>query len=432
MKHPRDLDTTATAEIITPDAFETDMSRYLRALVERLDRRKVSRYRFIMVAHLFDDTRRMIEALAPAIDFDLIVGVPYSSNRPGVAERWQRQFGDKVDISPDLGEMQLRLVRQISRSLALCRKHGQQLVIQEVGGFVVPLLHQYFSDQLHLVKGVVELTKQGVWRAEEIDLKIPVLHCADSELKRLEAKRCGESIARCLDGVARSMGLSLAGRIATVFGAGWIGSGIATALRRLDMVPALVDRDPLKVAEARLEGFLASFNPDWLEMSNLVIGATGRLSINGEVLSRLPHNAIVASGSSRQLEIDVPYLKSHDSSKVSDCVDAYHLIDPEQPDRFRNLLLVNDGFPANFIPGSASVPDEIVETILGELIVLMFALAEEDFGPGIHRITPEQEAICARLWLELRDDLLPIPMFHGKPSNDLLMRTGTAIATVGG
>jgi S-adenosylhomocysteine hydrolase len=357
----------------------------------------------------------MIEAIESVIELDLIVGIPYSSNRPGVAESWTKRFGDRVDVSPDLDQMQLRLVKQIGKSLALCRKHGQKLIIQEVGGFAVPLLHQYFKDQLHLVKGVVEITKQGVWRAEEIDLAIPLLHCADSELKRLEAKRCGESIARCLDGVTRELGLSLAGRSAAVIGAGWIGSGIATALRRLDMVPMLIDRDPLKVAEARLEGFRASFKPDWIEMCNLVVGATGRLSIDEELLARVPHNAIIASGSSRQLEIDVPYLKAHERTRITDCVEAYHLADPDSPGGAKNLLLVNDGFPANFIPGSASVPDEIVETILGELIVLMIALAEDEFEPGIHRITREQESLCAQLWIELRDEMLPMPTFHKRP-----------------
>jgi adenosylhomocysteinase len=49
----------------------------------------------------------------------------------------------------------------------------------------------------------------------------------------------------------------LAGRQATVFGAGWVGSGVMGALKRLDMIPTVVDTDPVKVVEARLNGFLA-------------------------------------------------------------------------------------------------------------------------------------------------------------------------------
>ncbi|WP_285671463.1 hypothetical protein [Paralimibaculum aggregatum] len=348
----------------------------------------------------------MIDALAPHIELDAIFGVPYSSNRTDIIERWTRLYGDRVCITQNMGEMEAALVKQLARSLTQCRQNGQRLIIQEVGGFVVPILHKYFRDQLHLVKGVVELTKQGVWRDQEIELQIPVLHCAGSELKRLEAKRCGETIARCLDGVARELGISLAGRYATVFGAGWIGSGVARALRRLDMIPSVVEVDPLKIAEARLDGFHASRHGDHLERSALVVGATGRQSITPEVLARIPDGALVASASSRQHEIDVAWLQAQPRSRINDVLDAYHLVD-ERARTARNLLLVNNGFPANFIPGSGSVPDEIVETILAELIALMHTLSRGEHDPGIHPIGRDLECFCAEIWLELRDRTSP-------------------------
>ncbi|MEM9147112.1 MAG: S-adenosylhomocysteine hydrolase [Pseudomonadota bacterium] len=388
------------------------MDDYLSRLVDLLGFHADKRHRYIVVSHLFDDTMRMLSALEPHLEFDAIFGIPYSSNRPGVAQRWSARFGQKVHIPPGLAELEAGLVSELGRSLALCQRQGQKLIVQDIGGFVVPLLHTYFSDRLSLVKGVVEITKQGVWRASEVDLAFPVLHCADSELKRLEAKRCGETIARCLDGVGREMGLSLAGRPVTVMGAGWIGMGVAQGLRRLDAVVELVDRCALKVTEARLEGFTAGFAPSRLESSQLIVGATGRTSITRAMLERLPNNAMVASASSRQIEIEVDHLHQHARLPVGQAVVAYHLPDHRRQDGCKRLLLVNDGFPANFIPGSGSVPDEIVETILGELIVLMGHLAETEIVPGIHRIEPEQEAVCAELWLELRDRDLNAPSFH--------------------
>lgn len=396
-------------------SVKTGMHDFLQRLVVKMGYPEDKNHRYIVVAHLFDDTMRMLEAMDPVVEFDAIVGIPYSSDRPGVAEKWAARFGDKVHIKSTLEDMERLVVDQLARSLALCKKNRQKLIVQEVGGFVSPLLTKYFRDHLHLVKGVVEITKQGVWRAEEQNLGFPVLHCADSELKRLEAKRCGETIVRCVDGLAREMGLSLAGRFATVIGAGWIGSGVANGLKRLDVIPAMIDRNPLKVTEARLDGFAASTSGDWLEKSHLVIGATGRNSITREMLERLPHNAIVASGSSRQLEIDVEFLKSHPSTRVTDSIEAFHIPTGHGRSDPKNILLVNDGFPANFIPGSGSVPDEIVETILGELMVLMGALAKDEFEPGIHRITPEQESICAELWLEMRDASRPETLSFDQP-----------------
>ncbi|MEL7171472.1 MAG: S-adenosylhomocysteine hydrolase [Pseudomonadota bacterium] len=382
--------------------YKRDTESLLERIVDHLGFNPDERHRWIIVAHLFDDTRRMLDALERVIEFDAVFGVPYSSNRPGVREAWTERYGDLVHIPADLPAMEAELVAQLGRSLAACRAQGQKLIVQEVGGFVVPLLHKYFRDDLHLVAGVVEITKQGVWRAQELDLRIPVLHCADSELKRLEAQRCGETIVRCVDGIARELGISLAGRVATVVGAGWIGTGVARALRRIDALPAVVDLDPLKLAEARLDGFSASRHGDKLEESALVIGATGARSLPAEMLERLPHGAIVASASSRQHEIDVEFLKSHPSDRVGKAVEAFHLYgDDVRPPR--SLLLVNDGFPANFIPGSGSVPDEIVETILAELIVLMHGLTERPYAPGIHRISRDEERVCAELWLQLRD-----------------------------
>lgn len=377
-------------------------SDFLPALVSRLDLVESDAHRYLLVAHLFDDTRRMVDALEGAMDFDAIVGIPYSSGSDATRTKWQAVYGDKVHCPKTEAEFRQALSGVLKTALVACRDNNQKLVIQEVGGYVVELLHESFADDLHLVEGVVEITKQGVWRAKQTRLKIPVLHCADSELKRLEAARCGETIARCLDGLMRDLGNSLAGRHATVFGAGWIGFGVARALRRLDVFPSLVDPDPLKVAEARLAGYPATLSPVDLERSDLVVGATGRLSVTADVLRQLRHGCIVASASSRRIEIDVDHLENAPCHDIHPSIRAFQVGGGPSGDS-RQICLVNDGYPANFIPGSGSVADEIVELILGELIVLMSDLTTYTYEPGIHRLDPEGEAACTKLWIEQRD-----------------------------
>jgi S-adenosylhomocysteine hydrolase len=115
------------------------------------------------------------------------------------------------------------------------------------------------------------------------------------------------------------------------------------------------------------------------------------------MLRAQPDGAMVASGSSRQIEIDVDYLRGFPVRDLGAGLTA-HLLPGE-----RRVILVNDGYPANFLPGSGSVADEIVELILGQMILLMRALAERPFPPGVHRISSEDEAFGARLWLALRD-----------------------------
>lgn len=375
---------------------------FLPALVKQLNLTRSPGHRYLLVAHLFDDTMRMIDALSGVVEFDAIVGVPYSSGSEATRRKWQARYGCKV-ACPGTEEAFLDdLKRVLKASFDACRRSGQKLVVQEVGGYVVELLGEDFRDQLNLVEGVIEITKQGVWRASRHDLKFPVLHCADSELKRLEATRCGETIARCLDGLMRDLGNSLAGRHAAVFGAGWIGSGVARGLRRLDVVPALVDPDPLKVAEARLSGFDATLEPGDLGRCDLVVGAAGCLSVTSGILDRLRSGCLVASASSRRIEIDVGHLEKAHSYKIHPSIRAFQLAGG-QDGKDRQICLVNDGYPANFIPGSGSVADEIVELILGELIVLMADLTTYTYEPGIHRLDPEGEAACTRLWIAQRD-----------------------------
>jgi len=377
---------------------------YLPALVKQLDLVRSDAHRYLLVAHLFDDTMRMIDALAGVMDFDAIIGVPYSSGSDATRQKWQGRYGDRAHCPKTEDAFRQVLIAVLQKSFLACRTSGLKLVIQEVGGYVVELLHETFQDQLDLVEGVVEITKQGVWRASRERLKFPVLHCADSELKRLEATRCGETVARCLDGLMRDLGNSLAGRKAAVFGAGWIGFGVAKGLRRLDVIPTLIDINPLKVAEARLSGFDASLEPTELAGCDLVVGATGRLSITADVLKQLRNGCLVASASSRRIEIDAGFLETAPCHDIHPSIKAFQLAD-EDTGKDRQICLVNDGYPANFIPGSGSVADEIVELILGELIVLMADLTTYTYEPGIHRLDSEGEAACTRLWIAQRDDM---------------------------
>ena len=382
------------------------MKGFLNSFVKQIKYPEDRKHRYVVIAHLFDDTQRMLDALSSRINYDAVVGVPYSSSKPETVAKWQQNpaYGSRVSVQNSLAEMDVALKEKLDQTLQACSDSNQELIVVDCGGYAAPLLHQHFPDQLHLVKGVVEITKQGVWRAQAIpDLSFPVYHCADSELKRLEAKRCGETVARCIDGVARNLGLSLAGRQATVFGAGWIGTGVMTALQRLDMIPTVVDTDPVKVIEARLNGFNATDNVEdiYVEESDLLVGTTGQTSITSDVLDRVSGGTMIASASSRQMEVDMGYLKSFDATPLSSTVDSYQV---ENSMGTSPVLLLNDGFPVNFIPASGSVADEIVEMILAEMVVLMQHVASNQHKatPGVHRIPLQQERRCAKLWLQHR------------------------------
>lgn len=128
----------------------------------------------------------------------------------------------------------------------------------------------------------------------------------------------------------------------------------------------------------------------------MVFGMSGQQSIGRDIIDYLPDKCFLISGSSKDHEIDLVYLKSSASSitPIHKHVDAYHL------ENGRCIFLVNKGYPVNFT--SSSVPDEIVEFLFSELIMLVPELLDNNTGPGTYPLSPEKEDLAAQIWLNLR------------------------------
>ena len=156
------------------------------------------------------------------------------------------------------------------------------------------------------------------------------------------------------------------------------------------------DTDVLKVVEAAVEGFTVCRSTEKLQQPAIVIGVTGRQSITKAVIDQLPNKCFLVSGASKDHEIDLAYLNCETTSveSVHQFVDAHTLHDG------RTLLLVNKGYPVNFT--GSSVPDEIVEFLFAELIILMQELLENTPPPGQYPLATDLEKIAANVWLDLR------------------------------
>ena len=157
------------------------------------------------------------------------------------------------------------------------------------------------------------------------------------------------------------------------FGAGWIGFGVAKALRDGSMSSRNWSISiPLKVAEARLSGFDAELTPSDLNRCDLVVGASRAPVGHGGCACRT-----CAAAASWQVQVRAGskstsiIWKTAPAYDIHPSIRALSLCRHPQSGQDQQVCLVNDGYPANFIPGSGSVADEIVELILGELIVLM-------------------------------------------------------------
>jgi len=350
--------------------------------------------RQFVVQHLFPDTLRLLKHLHQYIPIDTVIGISYSGDTNTIDAL--KAMGVRV-LTPNYDQLESVISQELHRCVDECRNHHERLVIHEVGGMAVKALHtpQYFGQDV--VIGALEITKQGVWAAQSLAaLEIPQLNVAQTRLKQIEGKLVGEAVVAALDVILRELGYATVGRDALVCGYGWVGSGVAKSLRQRGMSVAVRDVDVVSVVEAAVDGHIPNEQEDLLRPPAIAIGASGHCSITANILSQLPDRCFLVSGASKNHEIDLPYLQSQTQAVelIHPHVAQHTLIDG------RRLFLVNDGYPVNFT--GASVPDEIVEFLFAELIMLLPMLMDRTPAPGIHTLPVEDEALPAKIWLSLR------------------------------
>ena len=375
----------------SPAPFHPD---FLGEMCRRLKLQAYPDTRQFVVQHLFPDTVRLLRLLHQYVPVDTVIGISYSGNSHAIEEL--RALGIRV-LTPDYTE----LVGCVENELASCIKRSRQnkhrLIIHEVGGIAIKALHEPEYIGGDTVVGALEITKQGVWVAEQLmPLKIPQVNVAQTRLKQIEGKQVGEAVVSALDGILRDLGYSTVGRDALVIGYGWVGKGVAQSLRNRGLGVSVRDVDTVSVVEATVDGHHPAYGDHLTRAPAIVVGATGRQSINKELLAQLPDRCFLVSGSSKDHEIDLLHLEHEtaESTLLHKHVKQCTLHDG------RRLYLVNEGYPVNFT--GASVPDEIVEFLFAELIMLIPRLLDGPVAPGIHTLPVADEELPARIWLEMR------------------------------
>ncbi len=366
---------------------------FLGEVARRVGIKPHSGYRQFVVQHLYEDTLRLLLTSHQFFAIDVVIGISYSGKQQ-VVEALQRQ-GIRV-LTPGFDKLEETIEIELKNSLEQCRQSGHQLLLHEVGGYAITCFHKYYRDYQDCVRGGVEITKQGVWAAQRIDnLLIPQLNCAETRLKEIEGDYVGDAVVLSLDTILREIGYAIAGRLALVNGYGWVGRGVCRSLRAKNVMVAAQDVDVIKKVALKLDGFLLRDELDTLDRVSIVIGASGGCSITSELIDRLSDRTILVSASSKKVEIDLDYLRQQAKSTefIHPHVEAYHLCD-------RTLYLVNQGYPVNFI--GSSVPDEIVEFLFAEALILLDQLVCNDFLPGTFPLSPKLEEIPAQVWLDLR------------------------------
>jgi adenosylhomocysteinase len=235
------------------------------------------------------------------------------------------------------------------------------LVIDD-GGDIVELLHDERKELLPEVIGACEETTSGVMRARARaragQLAFPVMLINDARCKYLfdNVHGTGQSV---WDGVMRATNLVLAGKTVVVVGYGWCGKGVAIRAQGLGARVIACEVDPVKAADALMNGCQVMPLLEACAHADLVVTVTGiRHTLRPEHFAVLKDNVLLANAGHFWDEIDVEALRSAatETRSLRTTVEGFRMPDG----RWLHLLgggnIVNiscaDGHPAEIMDTS--------------------------------------------------------------------------------
>jgi S-adenosylhomocysteine hydrolase len=346
-------------------------------------------YSLFVVQHVLDDLYELLEAfihLGCASEDISVVGIPYSS-RAEVGERIRNGLKCHVDLPPIFpfdGCVYIHFLDLFERSV----EKGNRLIILEDGGYTVPLVSQLAVIRRvnpDMIAGAVEQTTRGKWIDEQMDwggyLRVPVISIPDCQTKQeveppYIAWAVQYNLRHLLEAIAPDKRLEKVG----IFGHGTIGKKLAEYFKLEGNATVYVNElDPDRRPDESLYGNLTY---DRLAECDLVIGTTGTTSIGLQVIDRVRHSTILASTSSRQVEIDVRAL-SGKARRVSSIgpqqasvmgIPAGRCFDYLLGGESKSVFLLYDGYPVNF--SGRSLPDHVADAVLSLLLEGVATIAE--------------------------------------------------------
>jgi adenosylhomocysteinase len=326
-----------------------------------------------------------VEAVGRVVDIRCAIGIPYST-LPGV----YREVAARVPtLLPDeLGELAAVAGDQ---TIAALRERALPVVLCEVGGYCASTLNGIAAAGDRFL-GVVEHTMQGHWRyAEHPALPCPVFSIAASRLKALENDQVGRSLAYTLEHSLRHhFHRKLSDVRVCVLGYGGVGAPAARFLTDLGARVMVFDTCPIRRAKARLDAFETPARADALRRADVVLGVSGSRSLDAGDVALLKDGVVLASGSSKQVELDVAGLLRQ-SVVVGDEAGLQTLATGG-----KLVHLLRDGMPINF--HAENVLGPVVDLVYTELYMCIRAVARGRSPAGLHELPLADQRAIADVW----------------------------------
>ena len=232
-------------------------------------------------------------------------------------------------------------------------------IIIDDGGDLVNLLHTSRKELIPHIMGGCEETTTGVLRLKAMEkqgiLRFPMIAVNNAQCKYLFDNRYGTGQS-VWDGINRTTNLIVASKNVVVAGYGWCGKGIAMRAKGLGANVIVTEIDPIKAAEAVMDGFKVMKMSEAAKYGDFFITVTGcRDVITQEHFKNMKDGAILCNAGHFDVEVSVKELEEIAIEKAQQ---RNNIMGYKMPDgRWINLLaegrLVNlaagDGHPAEIM-----------------------------------------------------------------------------------
>ena len=255
--------------------------------------------------HLEAKTAYLVKVLRDGGAFLTVVGANPYSTKDDVALALSKE--ENVEVYAIEGEEGVPILKELRRKAL---EISPNLIIDDGAELTELLLDTKRRDDFY---GVSEETTSGVMRLKEWDelgkLWFPVVPVNDAYMKHLFDNRYGTGQSTW-DGIMRATNLSIAGKRVLVIGYGWCGKGIAQKAVGLGAKVMVYDVDPIKMAEAHMEGYEMVELEEGVSKADIIITATGaRDVLRKEQFEVMKDGVIIANAGHFSYEINLKDLK---------------------------------------------------------------------------------------------------------------------------
>ena len=330
------------------------------------------------------------------------------STQDDVAASLVKDF--KISVFAIKGEDNKTYYRHINSVLDI-----RPQVTMDDGADLISTIHSSRKELLKGVYGGTEETTTGVVRLKSMEKKgvlfYPIIAVNDAKTKHFFDNRYGTGQST-IDGILRATNILLAGKKFVIAGYGWCGRGVAIRARGMGASVIILEVDPLRALEAKMDGFDVMDSTKAAKVGDIFLSVSGvKNAISREILKNCRDNVILANSGHFNVEIDLDYLNANSKSrgKIRPFVEEYLMKDGRKLYVLAEGRLVNlsaaEGHPASVMDMSFANQALSVEYILKsrkELSKKVFAVPEKidrkiaelklkSMGIKIDKLTPEQE-----------------------------------------